>query len=105
MGVLALAAAATAFAAGGTPGAAGVGDPFFPDAGNGGYNVVRYNIDVDYRPGSHRLIGRTDVIARTTQDLSRFDLDLRGFDVKKILVDGHKATYSRNGQELEVTPW
>jgi hypothetical protein len=50
LGVTALAAfaAALALAAGApaavfTPGAAGSGDPFFPNAGNGGYDVSSYD--------------------------------------------------------------
>ena len=32
------------------PGADGAGDPYFPLAGNGGIDVVHYNLDLDYTP-------------------------------------------------------
>ena len=43
-----------------------------------------------------------DAIA--TQDLSSFNLDLIGFDVTAITVNGADATFSRDGQELTITP-
>jgi len=33
-----------------TPGAAGGGDPFYPQAGNGGYDVQSYSVKLDYEP-------------------------------------------------------
>ena len=33
-----------------TPGAPGVGDPYFPLDGNGGYDVRHYMLDVAYDP-------------------------------------------------------
>ena len=51
-GALALPAAATA--APGEPrftaGAAGAGDAYFPFAGNGGYDVEHYDLDITYTP-------------------------------------------------------
>jgi aminopeptidase N len=95
--------AAAAWAAFG-PGAPGLGDPLYPLAGNGGYDVSNYSLTLDYTPSSNRLVA-TDVISATaTQGLSRFDLDLRGFTIGRLLVDGVPASYSRDGQELIVTP-
>ena len=37
------------------PGASGVGDPFFPNAGNGGYDVSRYRLDLDYSIKTRQL--------------------------------------------------
>ena len=34
----------------GTPGAPGIGDPYFPLDGNGGYDVRHYDLDVTYDP-------------------------------------------------------
>jgi len=42
--------------------------------------------------------------ARATQNLSTFDLDLVGLNVRAILVDGRRATWRRDGRELIVTP-
>jgi aminopeptidase N len=87
-----------------TPGAAGAGDPYFPRAGNGGYDVGHYDLAVRYQPRLGRLHGRATISATATQDLSRFDLDLSGLSVSWVLVDGRAATWSRSGGELVVTP-
>ena len=51
-----------------------------------------------------RLVGTAAVLATATQALSRFDLDLRGFTVSSVTVNGHRAAWSRAGQELRITP-
>ena len=74
-----LAAAAPAQAGGYSPGAPGADDPFFPSAGNGGYDVRHYSLDLDYDQPVNRLDGRVTMQARATQGLSSFNLDLRDF--------------------------
>ena len=86
------------------PGAAGMGDPYFPLEGNGGYRVRHYTLDLNYQPAHHRLGGTAHVYARATQNLSRFDLDLSGMHVDRVRVNGARATFSRAGQELRITP-
>ena len=44
-----------------TWGTAGIGDPDFPDAGGGGYDVQNY--DVSVRVDGTRLTGRTTITA------------------------------------------
>ena len=87
-----------------TPGAPGVGDPYYPLYGNGGYEARAYDLAVRYNPASGLLQGRTRILARATQDLSRFDLDLVGFTVRSITVDGAPATWTRQPHELVVRP-
>ncbi len=96
--------AASAPAAGFGPGSAGLGDPFFPLAGNGGYDVADYAMRLGYDPATRRLDGHAVITARATQDLSRFDLDLRGFAISGLTVNGRAAAFTRDGQELVVTP-
>jgi aminopeptidase N len=103
--------AAFAIAAGGaaaadfTAGSAGLGDPMFPNAGNGGYDVQNYNLKLDYTPAGNQLAGSAVITATATQNLSSFNLDLRGFGISRLLVDGKAATFARDGgQELTVTP-
>ncbi|MGZ8693571.1 MAG: M1 family metallopeptidase, partial [Gaiellaceae bacterium] len=86
------------------PGSAGLGDPMFPLAGNGGYDVGNYSLTLDYTPTGNQLTGNVVITARATQNLSRFDLDLRGFSISQLLVNGVTAAYARDGQELIVTP-
>jgi aminopeptidase N len=87
-----------------TPGSAGLGDPFFPLAGNGGYDVGHYSLQLGYDPATRRLDGTAIIQATATQNLSRFDLDLRGFDILGLEVDGQAAAFTRDGQELVITP-
>jgi aminopeptidase N len=86
------------------PGASGVGDPYFPLEGNGGYDAQEYLLDVSYDPATDRLDGRVVVVAKATQNLSRFDLDLQKMDVAGVEVDGRAAGFTRDGQELVITP-
>jgi aminopeptidase N len=109
LGTLAMALASAAYAGSAradrfTPGSRGLGDPFFPDAGNGGYDVSHYSLDLSYEPGTNQLSGTATITATATQNLSRFDLDLRGFNISRLDVAGRSATFTRDGQELIITP-
>lgn len=86
------------------PGAAGVGDPYYPLDGNGGYDVRHYGLDLRYTPASDVLAGTATILARATEHLSAFNLDLRGLTVRSVTVDGRAAAWSRSGGELTVTP-
>jgi aminopeptidase N len=99
-----LAVAAAPAAAEFTPGADGAGDPFYPNAGNGGYDVSHYSLKLDYEPQNEQLAGDVSISARATQDLSSFNLDLRGYKVQSVTVNGSAASFSRKGQELTITP-
>jgi aminopeptidase N len=89
-----------------SPGAAGAGDPYYPNAGNGGYDVSHYDLELTYDRGPNTLVGEAQIDARATQDLSRFNLDLRPFmHVSEIEVNGSRATFTREGDhELVITP-
>jgi aminopeptidase N len=84
-------------------GAPGIGDPYFPQAGNGGYDVTGYDIQLRYEPAGDRLQGRTTISARPTEDLSRFNLDLM-LPASAVAVQGQPATFQQSGGELQVTP-
>jgi aminopeptidase N len=88
-----------------TPGAPGIGDPYFPHDGNGGIDVLHYDIHDTYAFGSGRLSGTTKLDVRATQDLSRFDLDFL-LPVTSVTVDGRRAAgFKRHGNhELRITP-
>ena len=85
----------------GTAGAPGVGDPYFPGLGNGGYDVQHYDLSLDWDGG--RLAGVAAITAVATQDLSAFNLDLSGLTVSSATVDGEPATATQAGRELTVT--
>ncbi len=85
-------------------GAAGIGDPYFPSDGNGGYDVAKYDLAVRYDPLPGVLAGTATITAKATQNLSRFNLDLVGLTVREVSVDGSPARWERAGQELAITP-
>lgn len=85
------------------PGDPGIGDSYFPGAGNGGYDVARYDIDLHYHPPSDRLTGRTTIAATVTRNLSRFNLDL-ALPATAVQVDGVRAGHTQSDGELVVTP-
>jgi aminopeptidase N len=82
-----------------TAGAAGAGDAYFPYAGNGGYDVRHYDLKLRYTPPAPapaplqgQLQGTATIDLVATQDLDRFNLDLRGMTVQSLTVNGKKAT-------------
>ena len=81
-----------------TPGAPGAGDAYFPYAGNGGYDVQHYDLDLTYTPPAPApapIVGQLSGVATidlvATQDLDSFNLDLRGMDVQAVKVDGQRV--------------
>ena len=85
-------------------GAAGIGDAYFPRDGNGGVDVLHYDVRVGYRFGSGRLTGRTGLDVRATERLRRFNLDFL-LDVSSVRVDGERARFRQVGDhELRITP-
>ena len=82
-----------------TAGDPGAGDDYFPYSGNGGYDVQHYDLDITYTPPDPApapIEGQLDGIATidlvATQDLDRFNLDLRGLEVRSLSVNGKPAT-------------
>jgi aminopeptidase N len=100
----ALFALALALAAPSAAAADGLGDPFFPNAGNQGYDVGTYNLQLDYVPDSGDLTATATITATASQDLSAFEFDLRRLRVSAVHVDGTDAAFSQEGQKLIVTP-
>ncbi|WP_189333594.1 M1 family metallopeptidase [Actinoplanes ianthinogenes] len=100
--------AAPAYAGGGaaSPGSAGLGDRLYPLLGNGGYDVQDYNLKIRYpqKDPKQQITGDVTITAVATQNLSRFDLDFGGDGVGKVSVNGKPARFSRDGDELIVTP-
>ena len=64
------------------------------------YGPRHYALALDYTRTGNRLAGS----ATATQALDRFDLDLRGFAISRLEVNGQPAAFTRDGQELQITP-
>ena len=87
-----------------TPGAPGAGDPYFPDMGNGGFDVSHYDIALRYDPKTKAIQAVTTVTARATQDhanalahhwqLPMYDLDFTQIQVPlDALLEERDANY------------
>jgi aminopeptidase N len=85
-------------------GAEGIGDPYFPSYGNGGYDVAGYDLTLRYDPPSGRLTGTATVTATATQDLASLNFDLAHLTAGRVTVDGAAAQAKADGNELVVTP-
>jgi len=72
-------------------------DPYFPLAGNGGYDVQHYALDLAYVPSTGRLDGRATVTLRATQKLDSLSLDLRDLTATRVTVDGATASFHQTG--------
>ncbi|MGW2398685.1 M1 family metallopeptidase [Kitasatospora sp. NPDC001664] len=85
-------------------GSAGVGDPYYPDYGNGGYDVSHYDLRLTYQPATDQLSGTATILATTTEALARFNLDF-ALAVQEVQVNGRQAKFAATGDhELEITP-
>ena len=89
---------------GATPGAEHSTDSYLPAHGNGGYRVLHYDLDLDYRVMTNRLAGKAVITARAVQSLSRFSLDLGRFRVQDVRVDGRPAKFTHRPGKLRVKP-
>jgi aminopeptidase N len=87
-------------------GSDGAGDPFFPQAGNGGYDATHYDLTLDYNQPANLLEGTAVIDATATENLRRFNLDFRDFySISSLTVDGERASFARPGsQELQINP-
>jgi len=86
------------------PGAESLGDPYVGSAGNGGYDVISYDLGLAWDPPTRNLEGETIIVATATQDLGSFNLDLYSLEATAITVDGQDATFSQTDLELTVVP-
>jgi len=93
------------------PGADGAGDPYFPLAGNGGIDVLHYDLDLDYTPpapdpapleGTLNGVAAIDLVA--TQDIDQFNLDLRGLTATSVVVNGKSMAFDQVENELRISP-
>jgi aminopeptidase N len=79
-------------------------DPYVPGHGNPGFTVARYELDLDYRVASNRLVAQARLHATATEPLMRFSLDLAGLRVNKVLVNGRRPSrYVHRAGKLQIS--
>ena len=86
------------------PGADGIGDAYAPHLGNGGYDVQAYDLNLVWDDVTNELSGTAAVEAIATMDLSAINLDFYGFEIQELAVNDMSSAFSREGQELTITP-
>lgn len=80
-------------------------DPYLPGAGNAGYRVSRYELDLDYKVATNRLAGTATITAVTAAVLRVVTLDLAAtLSVAKVWVNGQRpARFSTSSGKLRIT--
>src|SRR4051794_39357494 len=97
LAVVTVASVASPAAAGApTAGSNGIGDPYYPLDGNGGYDVRHYDLDVTYDPATDRLTGIARITLVPHMALSRFNLDFVGLRIDAMTVAAAPATFVRH---------
>ncbi len=80
------------------------GDPYFPNEGNGGYDVAHYDLDLTVNPKRRTIRGVATIDLVPDAALRSFTLDLAGYTVSSVTVDGARAAFSRPNRKVRVTP-
>lgn len=90
--------------AGDALGAPDAGDPLFPGAGNGGFDVLRYDVALRVDPGAQAIDVDATLTAIATHRLARFNLDFEPPGPPEVTVMGASADVVSDAGELVVTP-
>jgi aminopeptidase N len=86
------------------PSLAAAGEPFFPRAGNQGYDALGYAVKLTYKPGKEGIVASTTMTAEATESLGRISLDFFGPRVEEVRVDGQPVSFRRRPGKLIVHP-
>jgi aminopeptidase N len=84
--------------------APGIGDRMFPELGNAGFDVIRYEIDLSFDGLLTTVEGIVAIEAIAEVALSSFALDFVGHTVELVEVDGRSAAYDRGPRDMRITP-
>jgi aminopeptidase N len=63
-------------------------DPYLPGHGDSDYEVIHYDLDLDYKVATNRLNGRATLTVRALAPLNSVRLDLSRLKVERVLVGG-----------------
>jgi aminopeptidase N len=79
-------------------------EPFFPRAGNEGYDALHYEVRLAYRPKDGRIEAQTKIEAVATEPLKSFSFDFLGPRVGEVKVGLDSARFRRQPGKLIITP-
>ena len=85
-------------------GATGLGDRYFPELGNEGYDVQLYTIELDVDMEARTITAQASLQATALLNLRSFSLDFATFEISSLQVNGADAAYEQLGRELIITP-
>jgi aminopeptidase N len=79
-------------------------DDYLPKNGDPGYQVSRYELDLEYRVATNRLSGSATITAVTLSELQQLSLDLSSaLTVSKVSINGKRAAqFSCRGGKLRI---
>jgi aminopeptidase N len=85
-------------------GSVGLGDRLYPNLGNGGIDVVHYDLKFDFDKTLTQVDAAAALDIRTTSDLTSFTLDFSG-EPNSITIDGQSASFVHDGpDDIRVVP-
>ena len=90
--------------AGGIDAADGLGDDYYPELGNAGYDVQHVELELRIDPARPRIDGVATLQAVATDDLDSWSVDLSTMTVKTVMVDGVAAAFDHVEPELRIDP-
>jgi len=82
----------------------GLGDTYFPQLGNAGYDAQHYSLVLEVDPLENYIIGKATIDIEVTQPLKSFNLDFIGLMIDKVSVGGVPANFLRADRELTIKP-
>lgn len=88
-------------------GPASFGDPYYPNAGNSGYQVDHYRLEITYTPADKLLQGTAalKIVVTAPEKLGRFSFDLQPtMKVDKVWLDGLISPFAQVDNKLVVQP-
>ena len=82
---------------------AGLGGLVDPGSlGNPGYDVLHYDLDLDYDPASRLLSAEARLTSTATTNLNAINVDFIGFDVTSVTLDGAEVVFGRSDNDLVI---
>jgi aminopeptidase N len=79
------------------------GDPYIPEIGNSGYDVLHYTLRLGLDPQTEYIEGTTTIEARSTfSGLAEFSLDFAGYQVSSVTVNGRESAHRLEDKKLII---
>ncbi|MFI5735028.1 M1 family metallopeptidase [Kribbella sp. NPDC051587] len=88
------------------PGAHGGGERLYPGLGNGGYDVLSYDVSYKFDSGTPLMPAAVSIVARADQSLSSFSLDAVARKISSVSVNGLPANFvlDKTKEKLVIDP-